>query len=114
MKSELMDLQTVAEWLQVSPRTVLRRTAAGELPGFRRIGRASRWSRTVLRLWVLQAETSQRGFLLTRQPDYRTAYAQAVTETRRYMDTILSTPAFRNWKEAALQESWIVPSDEVD
>jgi len=54
MKCELMDLQTVAEWLQVSPRTVLRRTAAGELPGFRRIGRASRWSRTVLRLWVLQ------------------------------------------------------------
>lgn len=35
-------------------------------------------------------------------------------ETQRYMDTILSTPAFRNWKEAALQESWIVPSDEVD
>lgn len=52
--SELMDVQTAAEWLQVSPRTVLRRTAAGELPGFRRIGRASRWSRTVLHLWVLR------------------------------------------------------------
>ncbi len=39
-----------------------------------------------LRLWVLQAETSQRGFLLTRQPDYRTAYALAVAETRRYME----------------------------
>ena len=51
---ELMDLQAAADWLQLSPRTVLRRTAAGELPGFRRIGRASRWSRSVLRLWVLR------------------------------------------------------------
>lgn len=35
-------------------------------------------------------------------------------ETRVYMDTILNTPAFSAWREAALKESWIVPSDEVD
>ena len=52
--SELMDLQAVADWLQLSPRTVLRRTATGEIPGFRTIGRAARWSRTVLRLWILR------------------------------------------------------------
>ncbi len=42
-------------------------------------------------------------------------YAIAVAEdTRAYMDTMLNCPAFLGWKEAALQESWIVPSDEVD
>ena len=35
-------------------------------------------------------------------------------DTRSYMDTILNTPAFKSWREAALKESWIVPSDEVD
>jgi hypothetical protein len=35
-------------------------------------------------------------------------------ETRAYMDNILSTQAFMAWKHAALQETWIVPSDEVD
>lgn len=51
---ELLDLQEAAAFLAISPRSVLRRTAAGELPGFRRIGRASRWSRSVLRAWVLR------------------------------------------------------------
>lgn len=51
---ELLDLQETAAFLAISPRTVLRKTAAGELPGFRKIGRASRWSRSVLRLWVLR------------------------------------------------------------
>ena len=51
---ELLDLQEAATFLAISPRTVLRRTATGELPGFRRIGRAARWSRSVLRLWVLR------------------------------------------------------------
>lgn len=42
-------------------------------------------------------------------------YAIPVTaETRAYMDNILSTQAFMAWKHAALQETWIVPSDEVD
>jgi glutathione S-transferase len=34
--------------------------------------------------------------------------------TRAYMDAVLSLPAFREWRTAALQETWIVPSDEVD
>jgi glutathione S-transferase len=35
-------------------------------------------------------------------------------DTRSYMDAILHTPAFASWRDAALKESWVVPSDEVD
>jgi glutathione S-transferase len=35
-------------------------------------------------------------------------------ETRHYMDAIIKTAAFQNWKTAALKEPWIVPEDEVD
>ena len=35
-------------------------------------------------------------------------------DTRAYMDHVMNTEAFRSWKEAALKEEWIVPSDEVD
>lgn len=35
-------------------------------------------------------------------------------ETRAYVDAILSTPAFQEWRAAALKESWIVDADEVD
>ncbi|MEN3931353.1 glutathione S-transferase family protein [Microvirga sp. W0021] len=35
-------------------------------------------------------------------------------DTRQYMDTILSLPAFKEWLAAGLKETWIVPSDEVD
>ena len=35
-------------------------------------------------------------------------------DTRSYMENILSTGAFLAWKDAALKETWIVPSDEVD
>ena len=35
-------------------------------------------------------------------------------DTRAYMAAILDSEAFRAWKEAALREEWIVPSDEVD
>lgn len=35
-------------------------------------------------------------------------------DTRDYMDAVMATPAFRQWREAALKEKWIVPSDEVD
>lgn len=35
-------------------------------------------------------------------------------DTRAYMSAILNTEAFRSWREAALKESWVVPSDEVD
>lgn len=33
---------------------------------------------------------------------------------RAYMDAILGTAAFREWRAAALAETWIVPEDEVD
>lgn len=35
-------------------------------------------------------------------------------DTRAYMDTIMNTAAFTSWRDAALKETWIVPSDEVD
>lgn len=34
-------------------------------------------------------------------------------DTRAYMEAVMATGAFREWKKAALAESWIVPSDEV-
>jgi glutathione S-transferase len=34
--------------------------------------------------------------------------------TRGYVDTILTLPAFEEWRAAALKESWIVDADEVD
>ena len=34
--------------------------------------------------------------------------------SRAYMDAVLATPAFQEWKTAALKEPWIVPHDEVD
>jgi excisionase family DNA binding protein len=50
---ELIDQQEAAEFLQVSARTVLRRTADGTMPGSRRIGGVVRWSRSILKAWVL-------------------------------------------------------------
>jgi len=35
-------------------------------------------------------------------------------ETRAYVDAILSSPAFQEWRDAALKETWIVDADEVD
>jgi len=34
--------------------------------------------------------------------------------TRAYVDTILSLPAFQEWRSAAWKETWIVDVDEVD
>ncbi len=34
--------------------------------------------------------------------------------TRAYVDAILGLPAFREWRDAALQETWVVEHDEVD
>jgi len=34
--------------------------------------------------------------------------------TRAYADAILALPAFREWRAAALKETWIVDADEVD
>lgn len=45
---------------------------------------------------------------------FETYAIPVAAETRAYMDEVLNTPPFLSWKEAALQESWIVPSDEVD
>ena len=45
---------------------------------------------------------------------FETYAVPVAAETRAYMESILKTPAFKSWKEAALKESWIVPSDEVD
>jgi glutathione S-transferase len=35
-------------------------------------------------------------------------------DTRAYIEAVMNTGAFREWKNAALKEKWIVPSDEVD
>lgn len=35
-------------------------------------------------------------------------------DTRAYMDTILGLPAFVEWREAALDEEWVLSEDEVD
>jgi len=35
-------------------------------------------------------------------------------ESRAYMDAVIATKALQSWKTAALQESWVVPEDEVD
>jgi glutathione S-transferase len=35
-------------------------------------------------------------------------------EARAYMEAVMATPAFQSWKSAALQETWVIPADEVD
>jgi glutathione S-transferase len=42
-------------------------------------------------------------------------YAINVSPTSRdYIEAIVAHPAFQLWKKAALEEKWIVPTDEVD
>ncbi len=42
-------------------------------------------------------------------------YAIKVTDdTQHYMNAVLATPAFHDWKAAALKEKWIVAEDEAD
>lgn len=36
------------------------------------------------------------------------------SDTRHYVNAILATPAFHDWKDAALKEKWIFAADEVD
>jgi glutathione S-transferase len=36
------------------------------------------------------------------------------TDTQHYMNAVLATPAFHEWKAAALKEKWHVAEDEVD
>jgi glutathione S-transferase len=35
-------------------------------------------------------------------------------DTQHYMNAVMNTAAFQSWREAALKETWVVPSDEVD
>ncbi len=35
-------------------------------------------------------------------------------ETQAYVDAVLALPSFQEWRSAALQETWVVPHDEVD
>lgn len=35
-------------------------------------------------------------------------------DTQHYMNAVLATPAFHDWKAAALKEKWIVAEDEAD
>jgi glutathione S-transferase len=42
-------------------------------------------------------------------------YAVDVGErSRAYMDAVMALPAWREWKEAALKEPWVLPYDEPD
>lgn len=34
-------------------------------------------------------------------------------ESRAYMDAVLATPAFQNWKKAALEEKWVLVREEI-
>jgi glutathione S-transferase len=34
--------------------------------------------------------------------------------SRAYMDAVMALPAWREWKQAALKEPWVLPEDEVD
>ena len=34
--------------------------------------------------------------------------------SRKYMDAIMALPAWREWRAAALRETWVLPHDEVD
>jgi len=38
----------------------------------------------------------------------------AADDTKAYMATVLGSSAFKVWESAALQESWVIPADEVD
>ncbi|MBM1170476.1 glutathione S-transferase family protein [Microvirga arabica] len=49
--------------------------------------------------------------LVTRLDTYSIALDATI---RAYVDTILSLPAFQEWRSAALQERWVVDADEVD
>jgi glutathione S-transferase len=42
-------------------------------------------------------------------------YAAEVGEhSRAYMDAVMALPAWREWREAALKEPWVLPDDEPD
>jgi glutathione S-transferase len=45
---------------------------------------------------------------------FRTYAVEVGAASRAYMDAIMALPAWREWKEAALKEPWILPYDEPD
>ena len=45
---------------------------------------------------------------------FETYKIEVAKDTRDYMNNVMNTSAFKAWKDAALKEPWIVPSDEVD
>ncbi|MFN4143177.1 glutathione S-transferase family protein [Aestuariivirga sp.] len=45
---------------------------------------------------------------------FRTYAIEVTDESRAYMEAVMNTEAFGQWRAAALQEVWTVPADEVD
>ena len=37
-----------------------------------------------------------------------------VDDARAYMEAVMALPAWAEWREAALKETWVLPEDEVD
>ena len=83
---ELMDVQQTAEFLQLSPRTVERLTAQNELPGFRRIGRSARWSRSILEAWIRQGCPSD-------AEEFEAAFRQQMTGSATHENDVASDMA---------------------
>jgi glutathione S-transferase len=45
---------------------------------------------------------------------FRTYGVELDPVLRAYVDAVLAWPAFLEWQEAALEEPWVIPEDEVD
>jgi len=45
---------------------------------------------------------------------FHTYAVEVGARSRGYMDAVMALPAWREWREAALKEPWVLPSDEPD
>ena len=45
---------------------------------------------------------------------FHTYAVEVGARSRAYMDAVMALPAWREWKEAALKEPWVLPEDEPD
>jgi glutathione S-transferase len=45
---------------------------------------------------------------------FQTYAVEVSAPARAYMDAMMALPAWREWREAALRETWVLPHDEVD
>jgi len=45
---------------------------------------------------------------------FHTYAVEVSAPSRAYMDAVMALPAWREWHAAALQETWVLPEDEVD